>query len=110
MAKLSANGNVLVELIAVKQYSDGADADAMTKTRKVTLRAMSSGFVLKKTDFKLNYGIGKKDEYYPGNWKRSGKIKQDLMNDKNKLFEAMLNWQTDLRDKGWEAEISPLKF
>jgi hypothetical protein len=106
MAKLKSNGETLFEMKAVRFFTDGADGDAMTKEHKITYRAMSSGFILKKTDIRCNYGMGGNDKYYPGTWKRAGKIKADLLNDKPALFNGMQRWADQLTAKGWDAEIT----
>ena len=105
MAKLKSNGETLVEMTAFRIFTDGADGDTMTKEHKITLRAMSSGIVLKKTDVRCDYGFGNGAKYYPGTWKRLGRIKANLLNDKPALFNSMQAWADDLRNKGWDAEV-----
>lgn len=106
MAKLSSNGKALAELIACKRTTDNADADAMTRTTKATYRVMESGFVLKKVDSWLDFGFGKGEEYFPGTWKRFGKVKPALLQNSTALFNAMQKWCDELIEKGWDAEIS----
>ena len=106
MATLKANGNILVELKAVKFFTDGADGDRMNKEHKITYRAMSSGYVLKKTDLKVDYGMGTGYTTIPGTWKRHGKIKADLLGNKAALFNGFQTWADQLTAKGWDAEIS----
>lgn len=106
MATLRANGEKLFELTATKFFTDGAEGDPMTKEHKVTFRAMSSGYVLKKTDVKTNYGFGGDAKLYAGTWKRHAKIKKELMGDQSALFAAMQRWADQLIAKGWDAEIA----
>lgn len=106
MAKLKSNGEIIAELIAEKAMSDGADADAMTLRRRITYRAMESGFVLRKDDHWSDYGFGNGEQYCPGTWKRAGKTKAHLLNDRSALLAAMNQWADALKAKGWITTVS----
>jgi len=106
MATLKSNGNLLVEMKVSKFTSDGAEGDPMTKREVLTYRAMSGGWMLRKIDVWLDYGLGSGEEKIRGVWRRHSKIKKELLSDKRELFNRMQTWADNLRLKGFDAEIS----
>ena len=78
----------------------------MTLTKTITYRAMSSGYVLKRIETVTDYAIGGTPSRSTSGWKRAGKIKAHLMQNRSALFDAMAEWADQLREKGWDAEIS----
>lgn len=107
MATLRANGDTVAELVYYGNVqSDGAEADAMTRRNRYTYRAMSSGVMLRKVDSWLNWGTGQGEMYYPGNWKRSGKVKAEIRGNVAEIRNRMQSWADDLRNRGLDAEIS----
>lgn len=106
MATLKANGEVLVKMSCSRISRDNAEGDEMTRETVITYLFMSSGWTLKKTDSRLDFGLGDGPKYYPGTWKRHKRIKSGLIEDKKALFEAVQQWADGLRAKGWDAEIA----
>lgn len=107
MATLRANGEVLVEMTVARERTDGAEADPMRLVERIVYRAMSSGFMLKKTTVTADYGTGGTPRPHSDGWKRMpNRIKAELLADKAKLFEAMQLWCDNLRAKGWDAELT----
>jgi len=106
MATLKANGDCLVEMILHRTTTDGADGDEMRLMERKTYRAMSSGYTLKKRDVFCDYGLGSETKWHTGVWKRCGKIKAALLADRAALFEGFQAWADQLREKGWDVELS----
>ncbi len=106
MAKLSANGDCIIEMRSERRQTDGADADEMSLTTRTTRRAMTSGYVLVRTDVLADYGTGGTPRWHNGTWKRNGKIKAALMANHDALKAAFHAWADQMRAKGVDVEVS----
>ena len=106
MAKLSANGEVIIEMVTRTLRTDGADADPMTCETRTTRRAMTSGYVLIRHDVKADYGFGGPVRWHNGTWKRDGKIKAELLANHDALRAAFHAWADKYRAKGMAVEIT----
>ena len=113
MATLKRHGEVLSEMIACWQQSDGADGDPMTRTIRKTYRIMSDGQTLVRSDVRTDYGTGGNPEWHNGTWKlmlrkdgKPTKVKAEMLADNGQLMDGMQTWADGLRAKGWDAEIS----
>lgn len=105
MASLSKNGTVLASLVCRKTREEPGDESGSYTTQKIEYRAMSSGVMLKKVS-----AVAVCDEMpigrYSGDWKRAGKVKANLMSDRDALRAAMDAWAADLRAKGYETTVT----
>ncbi len=110
MATLRKNGEIITELTIYRSQTDGADGgiDEMRLDKITKYRAMTSGKILRKIQIISDYGTGSPAKKFDYGWKVYGKIKPELI--KNKDFEGIrkgfFEWHERLLLKGLECEIT----
>lgn len=104
MAKLSANGNKLIDMVCTKEEST---YDNNKRRVTVTYRLMTKGYLLVKSDSLIMDTTGKKLKYYPGNWRRhsENKYKPEIINDKNARLITFTEYAELIRRKGYDVKL-----